>query len=133
MKPYVILSAGSGNELETLKTRSLLLKRQGYVVASVNDLGTALALFTYTDFRFDLLILSHTIEFADRNRLAGACKEATPQSRILVLVPRLDCDPLADACVDPMEGPEGFLTAVAALLKKGPQLERRSQPRKKMG
>src|SRR5882724_1910164 len=54
VKPYVILSAGSGNELELLKTRSLLLKRQGYVVASVNDLSTALALFTHTDFRFDL-------------------------------------------------------------------------------
>jgi len=133
VKPYVILSAGSGNELELLKTRSLLLKRQGYVVASVNDLSTALALFTHTDFRFDLLILSHTIEFADRNRLAEVCKESSPQSRVLVLVPRNDCDPLADACVDPMEGPEAFLKAVASLLKKSPQVERRSQPRKKMG
>ncbi len=126
-RPFIILSVGSSLELELLKTRSLLLKRQGYVVASVNDIDTTLALFSHTGFRFDLLILSHTIPFSERNRVAQLCKKKCPGARILVLVPRSDCDPLADACVDSQEGPQVLLDMVAALLKKEAHTENREE------
>ena len=127
-RPFVILSVGSSLEVESLKTRGLVLRRQGYVVASVDNIETTLALFSQPDFRFDLLILSHTIPYAERNRVAELCKEANPSSRILVLVPHIDCDPLADGCIDPQEGPQALLDLIASLLKKAAQREGRQGP-----
>jgi hypothetical protein len=125
-RPFVILSVGSILELELLKTRGLILRREGYVVASVDSIASTISLFSHTGFHFDLLILSHTIPYAERNRVAQLCKKMNPSARILVLVSRLDCDPQADGCIDPQEGPQALLEKVASLLKKGAQKERRN-------
>ena len=133
-RPFVILSVGSSLELESLKTRGLILRREGYVVASVDSIDSTLALFLHPGFNFDLLVLSHTIPFAERNRVAELCKEANPSATILVLVPHKDCDPLADGCIDPQEGPQALLEMVASLLRtcrpgKGISRKRNEQKR----
>ena len=126
-RPFVILSVGSPLEPEPLRTRGLILRQKGYVVASVDNIDTTLALFTHRDFHFDLLMLSHTIPFAERNRLAEMCKQSHPSARIMVLVAYKDCDPLADGCIDPQEGPQALLETVAWLLKKEAHKERRQE------
>jgi DNA-binding response OmpR family regulator len=102
-----------------LRTRHLILEREGYDVVSSLSFDDSVEHCKRND--FDLLILGHSIQHSDKQQLVETFRHECPAP--IISLRRLDEPPVsgADYCIDP--DPPELLKVVATVLRgaAGPQ------------
>jgi PleD family two-component response regulator len=97
-----------------LKTRELLLVREGFSVFSTHDINEALKRCRKT--KFDLIVLGHSIPVKNKSLLAQDLKKICQTILLSIRRHGYRAIPEADCSVDAIDGPEIFLAAVKSAL-----------------
>lgn len=112
MSSSVILAVGQDPVL--LKTRSQILRTQGFAVVAVFSLSKAIDRLTEGD--FDLILLCHSIPVQIRERLVQRIREHTSGTPIVTVAAySAQVDPFADATVE--NDPEHLVADLRHLLQ----------------
>jgi DNA-binding NtrC family response regulator len=97
-----------------LKTRNMLLEREGYEVVSADSLATGLAA-CHTG-HFDVFVLGHSIPSSDKRQMVEAFRQACPG--VVISLRRNTGEGLVDGAdfhIDP--DPESLLATIASIVK----------------